>query len=77
MHTLTSLCPTLNAGCPSADTQTLRIPKVFHYGPMPGRASGSFIIMEYLNFSGRSNSAELGRQLALMHLATPAVSWRL
>jgi protein-ribulosamine 3-kinase len=54
---------------------------VHHYGPLggPGRG-GSFIVMEYLNFGGRANAAELGRQLALMHLAIPAVggqaSWQ-
>ena len=31
------------------------------------------IIMEYLNFGARSDQAELGRRLAQMHLATPAV----
>jgi len=31
------------------------------------------IIMEYLKFGSRSDQAELGRRLAQMHLATPAV----
>mmetsp|Transcript_1496 Transcript_1496/g.3632 ORF Transcript_1496/g.3632 Transcript_1496/m.3632 type:complete len:355 (+) Transcript_1496:96-1160(+) len=51
------------------DTQTLRIPKVHHFGEL-GKA-GSFIVMEHLNFGGRASGAELGRQLAAMHLATP------
>lgn len=63
-----------------ADTGTLRIPKVFHYGPLPapggGRGRGSFIVMEFLHFGGRSSAAELGRQLALMHLAAPSVGAR-
>lgn len=36
------------------------------------RGSGSFIVMEYLEFSGRASGADLGRQLALMHKTTPA-----
>ena len=35
------------------------------------RGSSSFIIMEYLKFSGRPSPSDLGRQLAQMHLATP------
>ena len=30
-------------------------------------------IMDFLNFGGRGDQAEFGRQLALMHLAEPAV----
>lgn len=56
-----------------AATGTLRIPKVFHCGALPDRPSGSFIVMEYLNIRGRADPAELGRRLALMHLAEPAV----
>lgn len=63
------------------DTHTLRIPKVYHVGSLskgpPGggsmRGSGSYIVMEYLNLSGRSSQADLGRQLALMHCAEPSV----
>eukprot|EP00775_Hariotina_reticulata_P003566 gene3566-3834_t len=51
-------------------TNTLRVPKVHHVGPMPN-GRGSFIVMEALNMSGSCNQAELGRQLALMHLAEP------
>lgn len=40
-----------------------------HFGEL-GKA-GSFIVMEHLNFGGRASGAELGRQLAAMHLATP------
>ena len=60
----------------SIATKTMRIPEVFHYGDLPGppsggalRGNGSFIVMENLNLKGASNSAELGKQLALMHLA--------
>lgn len=56
-----------------ADTQTLRIPQVFHVGPMPN-GRGSFIVMEALRMGGGCNMGELGRQLALMHLAEPSVS---
>lgn len=58
-------------------TNTLRIPKVLHYGDIPASESGalkspgSFIVMEKLNMSGSVNQEELGRQLALMHLAEP------
>ena len=34
---------------------------------------GSFLVTEYLNFGGRADQAELGKALAEMHLATPAV----
>ncbi len=40
-----------------------------------GKGNGSFIVMEYLNFGGNTDAAALGKQLALMHLATPLVSW--
>lgn len=61
------------------DTHTLRIPKVYHYGELSGgvpgggslRGPGSFIVMEHLNFRGRASGADLGRELARMHLATP------
>lgn len=52
-------------------TNTLRIPQVFHVGPMPN-SRGSFIVMESLKLGGGCNMAELGRQLAHMHLAEPA-----
>ena len=57
-----------------ADTGTIRIPKVFHYGALggPGRA-GSFIVMECLDMGGRESQAALGTQLARMHLAQPKV----
>lgn len=60
-------------------THTLRIPEVFHYGELPGppsggalRSGGSFIVMEHLNMRGAADPAELGCQLALMHLAEPS-----
>lgn len=65
----------------SPATKTVRIPEVFHYGELPGppsggalRGNGSFIIMENLNMRGAADPAELGKQLALMHLAEPSVS---
>jgi fructosamine-3-kinase len=52
------------------DTQTIRIPKVYGYGSLPG---GAFIAMEALNIRGRADQAEFGRRIAMMHLATPKV----
>lgn len=59
-------------------TNTIHVPEVYHYGALsspPGggalRSSGSFIVMEYLDLRGRFDQAELGRQMARMHLATP------
>lgn len=37
------------------------------------RGNGSFIVMEYLHFTGRYSDADLGHQLARMHLAPPTV----
>lgn len=56
-----------------ADTHTMAIPKVYYVGDYTERGtSGSFIIMEYLNFSGRkaSSQRDLGEALAKMHLST-------
>ncbi|KXZ53452.1 hypothetical protein GPECTOR_7g1351 [Gonium pectorale] len=60
------------------DTNTLRIPKVYHYGLLGGAAGpaggrgGSFIVMEYLDMrAGRLSMEALGRRLAQMHLAVP------
>ena len=39
-----------------------------------GNGCGSFIVMEHLNFGGSFSQADLGRNLALMHKAEPAVS---
>ena len=65
----TSLC---------TDTHTIRVPEVFHVGSLDPsgpslRGGGSFIVMEYLNLSGRYSDANLGHQLARMHLASPTV----
>ncbi|KAL3795135.1 hypothetical protein HJC23_007363 [Cyclotella cryptica] len=52
------------------DGDALRIPKVYHYGDYSdGR--GSFLIMEYLNLSGRSDDRALGKAMARMHLSPP------
>lgn len=51
----------------------MRVPKVFHVGPLPGAAAGSFIVMEHLKFGGAPSQEELGTQLARMHLAQPKV----
>ena len=42
-----------------------------------GQGKGSFIVMEYLNFGGSYSQADLGRALAEMHQAEPAVTSRL
>jgi hypothetical protein len=39
--------------------------------------TGSFIVMEYLKLSGSCSQAQLGKALALMHLAEPSVSYGL
>ncbi|GMH36315.1 hypothetical protein BSKO_04183 [Bryopsis sp. KO-2023] len=52
------------------DAGGLKIPKVFHYGEHPS-GNGTFIVMEYLKFSGGCGDAELGRALAKMHLMKP------
>lgn len=52
------------------DTGALYIPKVYGYGLLPSNG-GTFIAMEYLNFSGRLDSADFGERMALMHLAKP------
>lgn len=50
---------------------SLRIPKVYHYGDFSGNNKGSLIIMEYLNLAGRSDDRALGKAMAKMHLAPP------
>lgn len=39
---------------------SLRIPKVYHYGDYSSGNKGSFLIMEYLNLAGRSDDRALG-----------------
>lgn len=48
-----------------AATNTVRVPEVFHYGPLPGppgggalRGSSSFIVMECLDMRGRCDQGE-------------------
>lgn len=53
-----------------AATNSLRIPKVLAWGDT---SDGSYLIIEHLNFGGRADQAEMGRQLALMHKAEPKV----
>lgn len=50
----------------SDEDDSLRIPKVYHYGDY---SVGSFLIMEYLNLAGRSDDRALGKAMARMHLA--------
>mmetsp|Transcript_28447 Transcript_28447/g.111528 ORF Transcript_28447/g.111528 Transcript_28447/m.111528 type:complete len:311 (-) Transcript_28447:225-1157(-) len=51
-------------------TNTVTVPEVYHYGDLK-EADGSFIIMEHLEMRGSYSQAELGKQLAMMHLAEP------
>ena len=54
----------------SGDDDSLRIPKVYHYGDYSS-GNGSYLIMEYLNLAGRSDDRALGKAIARMHLAPP------
>mmetsp|Transcript_37007 Transcript_37007/g.60408 ORF Transcript_37007/g.60408 Transcript_37007/m.60408 type:complete len:367 (-) Transcript_37007:528-1628(-) len=54
--------------CSQGSEDTLRIPKVFHYGDYSS-GKGSFVVMEYLNLAGRSDDRALGKAVARMHLA--------
>jgi len=56
----------LQALSAAAEASTLRIPKVHHYSEMSG---GAFLVMEFIEFGGRSSQEELGRGLAEMHLS--------
>ncbi|CAI5512419.1 unnamed protein product [Closterium sp. Naga37s-1] len=44
----------------------IRVPRPFTAGAMPRR--GSYVVMEFIEFGQLKTQAELGRQLALMHL---------
>jgi hypothetical protein len=56
-----------------AESAMIRVPRVYH--PLGADEQyGPFIIMEALNIGGTLNQSDLGRKLALMHLATPKVS---
>jgi protein-ribulosamine 3-kinase len=52
------------------ETNTLRVPEVYHYGPLES-GKGSFIIMEELDLGHIVSQSRLGRALAEMHLADP------
>ncbi|HHC74555.1 MAG TPA: fructosamine kinase family protein [Thiothrix sp.] len=47
-----------------AETQTLRVPQALAYGQAEGTA---FLVMEYLNLSGRTQAKKAGEQLAALH----------
>ena len=47
----------------------LAIPEVFAYAD--GSTSGSYLIMEYMDFSGRADPHLFGRSMALLHAAEP------
>lgn len=46
---------------------------MLHYGPHPS-GTGSFIVMDFLQFSSGAGDEKLGEALAKMHLAMPKVS---
>mmetsp|Transcript_12888 Transcript_12888/g.26117 ORF Transcript_12888/g.26117 Transcript_12888/m.26117 type:complete len:330 (-) Transcript_12888:86-1075(-) len=48
---------------------SMAVPEVFTYEE--GSSGGSFLIMEYMAMSGRSDPEEFGRRMAQLHLATP------
>eukprot|EP00581_Thalassiosira_minuscula_P032279 CAMPEP_0183760842 /NCGR_PEP_ID=MMETSP0739-20130205/8019_1 /TAXON_ID=385413 /ORGANISM="Thalassiosira miniscula, Strain CCMP1093" /LENGTH=341 /DNA_ID=CAMNT_0025998875 /DNA_START=45 /DNA_END=1070 /DNA_ORIENTATION=- len=54
--------------CSQGSEDSLRIPKVYHYGDYSS-GKGSMLIMEYLNLAGRSDDRALGKAMARMHLA--------
>ena len=54
--------------CSGQGEDSLRIPKVYHYGDY-SEGKGSLIVMEYLNLAGRSDDRALGMAMAKMHLA--------
>lgn len=54
--------------CSQQGEDSLRIPKVYHYGDY-SEGKGSLIVMEYLNLAGRSDDRALGKAMAKMHLA--------
>lgn len=51
-------------------TQSLRIPKVYHVDTS-AEGTCAYILMEYLEFGGKSSQEEFGRMLARMHRAEP------
>ncbi|KAI8463178.1 MAG: Fructosamine kinase-domain-containing protein [Monoraphidium minutum] len=55
-----------------AGTRAVRVPEVAHVGTLP-RGGGAFIIMEHLALGGPPDMAALGRAVAAMHAAAPAV----
>jgi protein-ribulosamine 3-kinase len=54
-------------------TGTLRVPEVFHYGPLKN-GKGAFIVMEQLDLGAIYTQSDLGRLVAEMHLAEPTVA---
>ena len=53
-------------------TQTIRVPEVFHCGPLKS-LQGSFIVMEALEMFPIFDQKQLGKRLAEMHLAEPVL----
>ena len=48
---------------------TMAVPEVFNFAD--GFDGGSYVIMEFMDFSGRAEPAEFGRSMAQMHAAEP------
>ncbi|UPQ97484.1 fructosamine/ketosamine-3-kinase [Chloropicon primus] len=57
-------------------TGTVGVPRAFHYDDLYGSGKGSWILMEFVDLSGRLDQAELGLKLGLMHMADPVVASR-
>ena len=58
-----------------ASSETLKVPRPVCFGE---NSSQSYIVMEYLDMSGRADQAALGQQLALMHrLCAEQFGWEI
>ena len=58
-----------------ADSSSVRVPRPVCYGD---HASQCFVVMEYLDISGRADMALFGKQLAALHKVTqPQYGWRI
>ena len=54
-----------------AGTNTIGVPRAFHYDDLYGSMSGSWILMEHIDMSGRLDQREFGSLLGQMHLHEP------
>ena len=54
-----------------AATETIGVPRAFHYDDLFGREAGSWILMEHVDMSSSLDQRVLGTLLGEMHLAEP------